>query len=99
MEYFKLLKGYKSEIIVSELNDDLTISLNVLPDNMLKIQMRYVLTPYDIIELERIIKMRLPFCDYTPYIHYVLSDYHLIKELLENDIMDTLKFILNSFDD
>jgi hypothetical protein len=99
MENFKLLKGYRTEIIISELNPDLSIKLETLPDNMLKIRIKYVLTSYgDSIESEKIVKMKVPFSDYIPYSDYILSINHLVKESLNNDIMDTFNTMMNNFD-
>lgn len=98
MENFKLLNGYLSDIVVSEFIPDLTIRLESLPDEMLKVEIKYELTSYDSICLDKIIKMVVPFSDYKSYSHYVLSNYNLLLESLDKDIMKTLKSLMKNFD-
>jgi hypothetical protein len=98
MGEFKLLKGYGLLIITSQLSPEFTIRLDVLPDDMLKVQTKYTFTPYDSMESEKIIKMKMRFSQYITFYRFI-SDNYFIIESLNNNITDTFNRILNNFDE
>jgi hypothetical protein len=100
VEDFKLLKGYnKWEIITSELNPDLSIRLEMLSDNMLRIQitLRFSINQY--LRKQKVVRMRGTFDEYVMYSHLLHSNFYAIRESQDNNIARTLDFMMDNYDE